>query len=80
MSDRLHLVNSECGAYLAIDHSLDKLYPKMLLFSSLISSLTPGLKPSFLISISISSLFGFPLLLYLVSCRTGILLSPFFSL
>ena len=48
MSFGFSLVNSECGAYLAVDQFT--IIAKMfLLFFSLILSLIPGLKPSFLI-------------------------------
>ena len=48
-------VNSECGAYLAVDHSLVYSYPKtFLLYLSLILSLIPDLRSSFSIHISVS--------------------------
>ena len=48
------LVNSECGAYLAVDHSLLYSYPKIyILFFRLILDLIPGLKSSFSIHISV---------------------------
>ena len=45
-----YLVNSECGAYVAIDHGLVYVnYPKMFLqFFSLILSLIPVFKPFFM--------------------------------
>ena len=55
-----YLVNSECRAYLAANHSLVYSYPKMsLLISSIILSLILVLKPSFLIHISVSFYFLF---------------------
>ena len=67
---------SECGAYLAVDHSLDHSCPKMfLLFSSLILSLIPDLKPFSSIQILVPFSFIF-LLLGLARCGIGILSSP----
>ena len=54
-----YLVNFECGAYLAFDHSLvNCIYPKIfILFFSLILSLIPVLKPSDSIHISVAFCF-----------------------
>ena len=60
LSFTFYLVNSECGAYLAVDQSLVYgSYSNMfLLFFSLILSLIPVLKPSFLIHVLVSFCFS----------------------
>ena len=61
------LVNSECGTYLVVDHSLVYSYPKMFLLNF---SVMLTLKPSFAIYISVS--FSFFLPPDVASCRIGI--------
>ena len=54
-----YLVNFECGAYLAFDHSLvNCIYPKIFMIFSLILSLIPVLKPSDSIHISVAFCFS----------------------
>ena len=76
---RFCLANSECNAYLAVDHSLVySSYPKMILLFFSLANLEPDLKPSFFIldtSVSLCLL-----LLDLANCIIGILSSVFLSL
>ena len=71
------LVNFECDAYLAVDHSSVHSYPETFLLSiSLIST------AAWFTTIFLDSYLGFFLLLLLdiASCKTGILWSTFHSL